>query len=119
MRIAAALLLFFSSISALSQTDFDRYFTGKVLRFDFMLAGNAERTTVYPVAFKEEPFWAGPSENLTDPFGYGNFRYEVFDAEEKRLIYSRGFSSLFQEWQTTAEAKEIERSFYEVAIESA
>ena len=31
------------------------------------------------------------------------------------LIYSRAFCTLFQEWQTTAEAKNIERSFYEVA----
>jgi len=115
MRIAAALLLFICSLSASSQTDFERYFTKKILRFDFMLAGNAERTTVYPLAFKEEPFWAGPSEKLTDHFGYGNFRYEVFDAVENRLIFSRGFSSLYQEWQTTAEAKKMERSFYEVA----
>lgn len=115
MRIAFFAALIISSLSAPGQADFDRYFTGKVLRFDFMLAGNAEKTTVYPVGFKEEPFWAGSKSTLTDPFGYGNFRYEVFDAEENKLIYSRGFSSLYQEWQTTAEAKIMERSFYEVA----
>ena len=72
-------------------------------------------TTVYPMGMKEEPFWAGSNTNLIDPFNYGNFRYEVFDDASDILIYSRGFSSLYQEWQTTAEAKTISRSFYEVA----
>lgn len=98
-----------------AQNGFDRYFTDKVLRFDFMLAGNNQKTLVYPVGMKEEPFYGGSKTRLTDPFNYGNFKYELFDSAENRLIYSRGFCTLFQEWQTTAEAKVIERSFYEVA----
>jgi hypothetical protein len=80
-----------------------------------MFAGNSQKTLVYPVAIKEEPFYGGSKVNLTDTFGYGNFKYEVFDTSDSTLIYSRGFSTLFQEWQTTAEAKSIDRSFYEVA----
>lgn len=110
------LLLFFCIPVILSaQPAFEKYFHGRVLRFDFMLAGDFENTIVYPVGMKEEPFWAGSKTNLTDPFGYGNFRYEVRDAESNTLIYSRGFSTLFQEWQTTSEAKKMQRSFYEVA----
>lgn len=97
------------------QVNYDNYFTGKVLRFDFMLAGNSQKTVVFPVGMKEEPVYAGSKTNLTDSFNYGNFRYEVFDAANSTLLYSRGFSTLFQEWQTTAEAKNIDRSFYEVA----
>ena len=52
---------------------------------------------------------------MIDPFNYGNFKYEIFDAVDNTLIYSRGFCTLFQEWQTTSEAKTMERSFYEVA----
>jgi len=80
-----------------------------------MLAGNSQKTLVYPVGMKEEPFFGGSHENLVDLFDYGNFKYEVFDAAENRLIYSRGFCTLFQEWQTTAEAKTMARIFYEVA----
>jgi len=98
-----------------AQHSFNSYFTDKVLRFDYMLAGNHEKTLVYPVGMKEEPFYGGSKTQLTDPFGYGNFRYELFDPETGRIIYSRGFCTLFQEWQTTAEAKVMERSFYEVA----
>ena len=115
MRTIISFILFSCSISGLAQNSFDKYFTDKVLRFDFMLAGNSQKTVVYPVGMKEEPFWAGSNTNLTDPVNSGNFKYEVFDEEENTLIYSRGFCSLFQEWQTTAEAKIMDRSFYEVA----
>lgn len=98
-----------------AQNNFDKYFNDKVLRFDFMLAGNYEKTFVYPVEIKEEPFWAGSLENLADPSGYGNFRYDLIDSASNSVIYSRGFSTLFQEWQTTAEARATEKSFYEVA----
>lgn len=106
-------LLFFS-ISVSAQEEFSKYFYDKVLRFDFMFAGNYQKTTVYPVGMKEEPFWAGSLSNLIDPFGYGNFKYELYDSLSNKLIYSRGFCTLYQEWQTTADAKKIERSFYEV-----
>jgi hypothetical protein len=115
MRIPFAFILTLWTLSSSGQTNFEKYFINKVLRFDFMLAGNSQKTLVYPVGMKEEQMYGGSLENLTDPFDYGNYKYEVFDAAENRLIYSHGFCTLFQEWQTTAEAKTIERSFYEVA----
>lgn len=115
MRILLALVLTMCTLSSSGQNNFEKYFTDKVLRFDFMLAGNSQKTVVYPVRMKEESLFAGSRESLIDPFDYGNFKYEVFDATENRLIYSRGFCTLFQEWQTTSEAKSMERSFYEVA----
>lgn len=108
------LLLILTTITSPAQVEFNRYFTGKVLRFDFMFAGNSTETKLFPVAMKQEPFWAGSPENLIDPFGYGNFRYEVTSLADNRLIFSRGFSTLFQEWQTTSEAKTTEKCFYEV-----
>lgn len=104
-----------SLISLQGQTVYEKYFTDKVLRFDFMLAGNSTETAVYPVGMKEEPYFSGSRQNLVDPFNYGNFRYEVFDSAGDVLIYSRGFCTLFQEWQTTEEALTTDRSFYEVA----
>ncbi len=115
MRGIITVVLLSISLSAFNQTDYGKYFTDKVLRFDFMLAGNHEKTVVYPVAMKKEPYWAGSAETLLDPFDYGNFKYELYSAGDNKLIYSRGFSTLYQEWQTTAEAKTTERSFYEVA----
>jgi len=102
-------------MTAAGQVMFDDYFIDKTLRFDFMLAGDHDTTFAYPMEMKEEPFYAGSLNNLVDPFHYGNLRYEIYDMASGKLIYSRGYGSLFQEWQTTAEAKKIRRSFYEVA----
>ena len=115
MRVIISFVLFGYSLIGLTQNNFVKYFSDKVLRFDFMLSGSSQKTVFYPVGMKEEPFWAGSIINLTDPFNYGNFKYEVFDDADNNLIYSRAFCTLFQEWQTTAEAKIKERSFYEVA----
>ncbi|HOU01445.1 MAG TPA: M64 family metallopeptidase [Bacteroidales bacterium] len=115
MRKSFIILLYCLPFSLAAQVNFDRYFTDKVLRFDFMFAGNNSKITVYPVGMKEEPYFSGSRTQLVDPFNYGNFKFEIYDAAENKLLYSRGFSTLFQEWQTTAEAKVMERSFYEVA----
>lgn len=115
MRIIASILIACLPAVLTAQNSFDKYFTGKVLRFDYMLAGNNLKTNVYPVGMKEELFFGGSKTQLIDPFNYGNLKYELFDSTENILIYSRGFCTLYQEWQTTAEAKVMERSFYEVA----
>jgi len=115
MRYLAAFLFISLTVNSGAQDQFDKYFSDKVLRFDFMLAGNSAKTTVYPVGMKEESLFGGSRTQLTDPFSYGNLKYELYDAAGNKLIYSRGFCTLYQEWQTTAEAKVMERSFYEVA----
>lgn len=99
-----------------AQVDFDTYFKEKNMRFDFLLGGNSKEVYVYPVETKQEPFWAGNKKNLIDPFNYGSYRYRVFDTKSDSLIFSKGFSTLFQEWQTTAEAKKINKTFYQAAI---
>jgi hypothetical protein len=115
MRTIFLVILLTISLSISASNNFDKYFTDKVLRFDFMLAGNNLKTLVYPVGMKEEPFWAGSNTNLITPFNYGNFKYELFDSTGSTLLYSKSFCTLFQEWQSTAEAKTTEKSFYEVA----
>ncbi|MDZ7607501.1 MAG: peptidase M64 N-terminal domain-containing protein [Cyclobacteriaceae bacterium] len=94
---------------------FDQYFYHKTLRIDFELGGNADTTIVFLKEMKEEPFWGGPVKNLTDPFSYGNFRYRVYEANSNKLLYEKGFGSLFEEWQATQEAKSLNRTFYQVA----
>ncbi len=115
MRTIISFILFIVSLTIQGQNNFDKFFTDKVLRFDFMLAGNSRETSVYPVGMKQEPFWAGSNSTLINPFNTGNFKYELFDSTGITLLYSRAFCTLFQEWQTTDEAKKINRSFYEVA----
>ena len=103
------------SATAYGQADFGTWFLEKSLRIDYYLAGNHESVKVYPAGMKEEPFWGGTLTKLVDPFNYGNLKYELFDPETGNLLFSRGFATLFQEWQSTAEAKVMERSYFESA----
>jgi hypothetical protein len=98
------------------QSAFLKYFTNRSLRFDFLLGGNAVEVKLYPKQLKEEPYWAGSMVNLTDTFNYGTYRFCVFDEASDSLIFSKGFCTLFQEWQTTAEAKNSYKTFYQAVI---
>ena len=109
------LILIFPAISN-SQIDFNKYFRNESLRFDFLLGGNSSEEKVYREQIKKEPFWAGSKKNLTDPFNYGNYRFSVFDEKSDSLLFSKGFSTLFEEWQSTAEAQESDKTFYQSAI---
>lgn len=113
MRKKIYFFFLFIPLFSSGQTDFYNYFLKKSFRFDFMLGGNATEARIYPGDMKQEPFWAGSLTNLTDSFHYGTYRFRIFDIENNNVIYSKGFSTLFQEWQTTPEAKIKDRTFYQ------
>jgi len=116
MKIKLMIMALTLPVLAFSQIDFDRHFQNHSLRFDFLLGGNAKEEKVYFQQMKKEPFWAGSKFNLTDVFNYGNYRFRVFDLKSDSLLFSKGFSTLFEEWQSTAEAKEIDRTYYQTAV---
>ncbi len=116
MKLKILSILLFIPIFTFAQIDFEKYFENKSMRFDFLLGGNNKEVTVFPEQIKQEPYWAGSKKNLSDQFNYGSYRFRVFDLNSDSLIFSKGFSTLFQEWQTTAEAKEINKTFYQAAI---
>jgi len=108
-------ILIFLSIT-FSQIKFDEYFIPKTLRLDYIQAGNSQSSNIYFEQMKCEPFWGGNIKNLIDKFNYGEYRFFVYDSISNNLIYSRGFSTLFQEWQTSDEAKVLNCSFYETIV---
>ena len=92
---AAAALILSASVSAGAQSpDYDRYFTPDRLRVDFILAGNAQEQHAYLAGLRKECAWAGSHASLIDPFRYGEYMFEAWAGET--LIYSKGFSTLFQ-----------------------
>ena len=95
---------------------YDQNFLPKTLRVDYLLAGDSNSEVAYFVQMKEEPFWGGPHKNLIDPFGYGTYRYAAYDSASKKLLFSRGFSTLFQEWKGTDEAKKLKRAWPMTAV---
>ncbi|HMU42549.1 MAG TPA: M64 family metallopeptidase [Ignavibacteriaceae bacterium] len=109
------LILLFSSV-IFSQINFENYFENKSLRIDYYHTGNNEHDSYSFDEMKEEPFWGGSKINLIDKFNYGKYKFEVVDDRSQQVIYSRTYSTLFGEWQTTDEAKQTEKSFSETVV---
>lgn len=113
MRVTVLLFLLFPSV-ALSQIDFDRFFLDKTMRVDYHHIGTKgeERITLDKV-FQEGP-WPGSTRNLIDTLNMGEFLVRVYDLQSGMLLYSRGYSTVFNEWQTTAEAgRGVWKTFHE------
>lgn len=94
--------------------DFNEWFLPKALRIDYYLTGDSEKQSIYLDGLSEEQYWSGYSNALIDTFNYGSYKVEVNDKETGKLLYSRGFCTLFQEWQTTDEAKVTPKAFEQV-----
>jgi hypothetical protein len=107
---------FLFTFTSFSQIDFNDYFLDKSLRLDYHHTGNQEVDFYSFDELIEEPFWAGSKVNLLDKFDFGNYKFVVIDQESVSPIYSRTYSTLFAEWQTTDEAKQTYRTFSETVV---
>ncbi|MEN8120816.1 MAG: M64 family metallopeptidase [Bacteroidota bacterium] len=116
MKKLLIIFLLFISVQLSAQINFDDYFLSRTLRFDYTRAGNSDTSFVYFEQIKEEPFWGGSKVNLLDTFNFGDYRLMLYDSTGTKLIYSRGYSSLFHEWVDTEEAKKVSRSYYESVV---
>jgi len=87
------------------------YFHNKGLRIDYYRSGNSDTTIVSLGRFYEQPYWSGPREKLLDPFIYGDHQVQIWDKEETTILFSKTYSSLYFEWQSTEEAKTMWRTF--------
>lgn len=114
MRSLFILLLL--SVLLTGTAQFDAHFADKTLRIDYQHAGNSSEDFYFLDEVKIEPFWGGSKTNLIDSFEYGEYVVKAFDLSSGQLIYSRGYSTLFMEWQTTAEAKNVYKSFSETVL---
>jgi hypothetical protein len=92
---------------------FEELFTGGTLRFDYFHSGSAseERLSLDGVCAENE--WPGSRVHLLDDTNLGKYMFLVVDPATNQTIYSRGFCSIFGEWETTGEAKKIWRTFHE------
>ena len=84
------------------------------LRVDIQHGGDAntehfalERLVVEPLP------WPGNPARPLDDSNRGMNQVRVLDADTGQLLYSRGYSTIFGEWQSTGEAAGLQRSFQE------
>ncbi len=96
-----------------AQVNFDDYFTPKTMRLDYYHAGDAKSEHFFVDEVIEEPYWAGNKNYLVDERTMGNHIFKVLDKASGKVIYSRGYSTLFNEWQATPEAKTTSKAMPE------
>jgi len=84
------------------------------LRVDYYHTGNAteERFSVDRVVVEPLP-WPGNPARPVDDTNLGKYRFIVVDQASGKTLFSRGFASIYGEWETTAEAKLMNRTFSE------
>ena len=95
------------------QTPFDAYFTQKTMRVDYYHTGGPGGEAVALDKIVSDGPWAGSHTRLVDDSNSGKYLFEVIDRESNRLLYSRGFATLYGEWETTPEVRETTRTFHE------
>jgi hypothetical protein len=85
----------------------------RTLRLDYVHAGTATEERFALDGLVLEGPWPGPPDRRLDETNFGKYAFEVIDRATNRVLYSRGFASIYGEWETTAEARELSRAFHE------
>lgn len=107
-------LCLFCSVQMSGQTIFQSNFHDRTLRVDYFHTGTGSTETVSLDEMREEGSWAGSKRNLLDTLNLGEYAVRMFDLGSTSMIFSRGFSTIFHEWQSTDEALAgISRTFHE------
>ncbi len=107
--LASSALLLLTSLLRVNAAE-----TPRTMRLDYYHTGDAagevfslDRVVVEPLA------WPGNPRRAVDDTNLGKYLFEVTDAKSGRVVYSRGFASVYGEWETTDEAKTLRRTFHE------
>jgi hypothetical protein len=88
--------------------------TPQTMRLDFFHSGNqtAEMFSLDEVVIEALP-WSGNMQQPIDKTLRGKYLFEITDDETGAMSWSRSFSSIYGEWETTGEARSMNRTFHE------
>jgi hypothetical protein len=84
------------------------------LRVDYFHTGGPTTGETFAVdrVVNDGP-WAGSRTQLVDGTNLGKYLFEVRAKSSATVLYSRGFASIYGEWETTPEVKTAQRTFHE------
>ena len=84
------------------------------MRLDYFHTGGAGQEVFSLDRVLVEPLpWSGNLAKAIDNSNLGTYLFEVHDHATGKLLYSRGYASIYGEWETTEEAKSTHRTFHE------
>ena len=103
----------FSAGRLQSASTFDTFFAADTMRVDYFHSGGRGTEMVALDHVLNDGAWPGNRTRLVDDTNLGKYLFEVVDRDTNQVIYSRGFASIFGEWEVTGEAKDSNRTFHE------
>lgn len=107
-------ILFLLCLIAVASTRaqvFADHFADKTLRVDYIFNGNASGQAICLDELSALPTWAGRKHHLAELPLQGNGQIIMRNAASGKTIYTTSFSSLFQEWLETDEARNVTKGF--------
>jgi hypothetical protein len=116
MRIPVALFTLWlipTSLNAQPAGSFDTRFEPRTMRVDYFHTGGKGSEIFALDAVLDDGAWAGSRTRLIDDTNLGKYFFEVVDQSTKQPTYSRGFASIYGEWETTPEVRQAHRTFHE------
>ena len=107
MKITSFALIFLLAAAIVSAAP-------ETMRLNYYHTGNAEEEFFSLDSIVIEPLpWPGNPDNAIDDTNLGKYIFEVIDRTNNRVLYSRGFASIYGEWETTSEARQMHKTFHE------
>lgn len=107
-------ILFLLCLIAVASTRaqvFADHFADKTLRVDYIFNGNASGQAICLDGLSALPTWTGRKHHLAELPLQGNGQIVMRNAASGKTIYTTSFSSLFQEWLETDEARNVTKGF--------
>ncbi|MCP4604765.1 MAG: peptidase M64 [Proteobacteria bacterium] len=89
-----------------AESDYNAYFTDEAIRVDLIHTGTRGKELFGIDEVVIEPIWPGTRVHLSDPTGYGKYRFRILSQATGKEIFSQGYCTLFGEWLATGEAAE-------------
>ena len=104
------------SVLTISAQKYEDYFEDRTLRLDYTFAGSDVHHEIYVDELVSIPRWYGRRQRLSELPLKGNGQITMRSKADGTVIYRHSFSTLFQEWLSTAEAKKVQKSFENVFL---
>ena len=99
------------------QPKFDQYFKDQTMRIDYYHTGDSDSQTFAVDEIYQQGQWAGSITHLIDEFNQGRYYAKIYDKKTGKLIFSKGYDSIFGEYQTTTPAQNgIKRTYHETVL---
>lgn len=116
MKKLLIISLLSSIVISVQAQRFEDYFEDRTLRLDYTFCGDASHQQIYVDELISIPRWYGRRHRLAELPLKGNGDITVRSKADGTVIYRHSFSSLFQEWLSTAESKHTQKSFENVFL---